>query len=125
MSESQFFESSSIKAKRAAKNTVILYIRMLFTMFIGLYTSRVILDSLGVNDFGLYNVIGGIVGFLGFINGSLSVATIRYIAYEQGHHSNVDRLHSVFCTSKIIHIIIYVNTNVLTIATTVVALYQG
>ena len=106
MSESQFFESSSIKAKRAAKNTVILYIRMLFTMFIGLYTSRVILDSLGVNDFGLYNVIGGIVGFLGFINGSLSVATIRYIAYEQGHHSNVDRLHSVFCTSKIIHIII-------------------
>lgn len=81
---------------------------MLIMVIIGLYTSRIILDSLGVNDFGLYNVIGGIVGFLGFINSSLAMATIRYITYEQGQHSNVERLHSVFCTARTIHIFISV-----------------
>ena len=104
MSDNQNIESSSVKAKRAAKNTAIMYIRMLFMMIIGLYTSRVILESLGINDYGLYNVIGGVVGFLGFINSSLAVATIRYITYEQGQHANVDRLHSVFCTARTIHL---------------------
>ena len=47
--------------KRIAKNTAILYVRLIFTMLIGLYTSRLILKNLGVNDFGIYNVVGGVV----------------------------------------------------------------
>lgn len=108
MSLSNNIESSTVKAKRAAKNTAIMYIRMLIMVFIGLYTSRIILDSLGVNDFGLYNVIGGVVGFLGFINSSLAMATIRYITYEQGKQASTNDLHSVFCTARIIHIVISV-----------------
>lgn len=99
-------ESNSVKAKRAAKNTGILYVRMLFMMIIGLYTSRVILHSLGISDFGLYNVIGGVVGFLGFINSSMGVATMRYITYEQGQHSSSEKLHLVFCTARSIHIVL-------------------
>lgn len=101
-------ESASTKAKRVVKNTGIMYIRMLFMMFIGFYTSRVILKALGVDDFGIYNVVGGITAFLGFINNSMSVATIRYITYEQGKHSNIEKLHLVFCTAKYIHIFIAV-----------------
>lgn len=99
-------ESSSIKAKRAVKNTGFMYIRMLFMMFVGFYTSRVILKSLGVDDFGIYNVVGGITAFLGFINNSMSVATMRFITYEQGRHSNIEKLHSVFCTARYVHIFI-------------------
>lgn len=103
MSTIRNIESSSEKAKRVAKNTGIMYIRMFCMMLVGLYTSRIILHSLGINDFGLYNVIGGIVGFLGFINSSLAVATLRYITYEQGKSSSIERLHSVFCTARSIH----------------------
>lgn len=102
----QTIESNSEKAKRAAKNTGILYVRMILMMFIGLYTSRVILQSLGISDFGLYNVIGGVIGFLGFINSSMGVATMRYVTYEQGQHSSINKLHLVFCTARSIHIVL-------------------
>ena len=72
-------------------------------MFIGLYTSRVILNSLGVLDFGLYNVIGGVVGFMSFINSSLAVSTIRFISYEQGKNNSQGKLHLTFSTSRVIH----------------------
>ena len=58
--------------KTIAKNTIFLYFRMMFTMLVSLYTSRVILKILGVEDYGIYQVVGGIVGFLSFINGALS-----------------------------------------------------
>lgn len=102
----KIYEPTNEKAKRVAKNTGIMYFRMLFMMFIGLYTSRVILQSLGVSDFGLYNVIGGVIGFLGFVNSSMAVATIRYITYEQGKHSSLDKLHQVFCTARSIHLVL-------------------
>ena len=56
--------------KRIAKNTLLLYIRMLFMMIVSLYTSRVILDALGVEDFGIYNVVGGVVAMFSVISGS-------------------------------------------------------
>ena len=70
--------------KRIAKNTLLLYVRMLFTMTISLYTSRVILRVLGIEDFGIYNVVGGVVSMLGFITGSLTGASSRFITYNIG-----------------------------------------
>lgn len=65
--------------KRIAKNTILLYLRMLVVMGVGLYTSRVVLASLGVRDFGLYNVVGAVVGMLTFLNASMSTAGSRFL----------------------------------------------
>ena len=70
--------------KRIAKNTLMLYVRMLFSMVVSLYTSRVILNTLGVEDFGIQNVVGGVVGMLSLITSSLSSATGRFITFEWG-----------------------------------------
>ena len=70
--------------KRIAKNTGFLYLRMLFVMGVTLYTSRVVLQALGVEDYGLYNVIGGIVVMLGFLNGCASSATSRFLTFALG-----------------------------------------
>ena len=59
--------------KRIAKNTMYLYIRMLFSLLVGLYTSRVVLQTLGISDYGLYNVVGGFVSIFMFINGTMTV----------------------------------------------------
>ncbi len=91
--------------KRIAKNTLILYIRMLFTMAISLYTSRVILNTLGVEDYGIYNVVGGIVGMLGFINNSMSSATGRYLTFALGKN-DYERLKTVFSIALQVHTII-------------------
>lgn len=88
-----------------AKNTIVLYIRMVLTMIISLYTSRVILRILGVEDYGIYQSVGGIVGFLTFINGALSTGTSRFLTYELGT-GNFEKLKKVFSTTLIIHIII-------------------
>ena len=61
--------------KRIAKNTLLLYFRMLFMMAVSLFTSRVVLNTLGVEDYGIYNVVGGIVALFGFISSSMSSAT--------------------------------------------------
>lgn len=71
-------------SKRIAKNTLLLYVRMLFLMLVGLYTSRVVLQTLGVEDYGIYNVVGGVIAMLGFLQGSLSSASSRYITYDLG-----------------------------------------
>lgn len=86
------------KSKRLAKNTVLLYVRMLLTMFIGLYTSRVVLHALGVEDYGIYNVVGGLVTMFTVLSGSLSAAISRFITFELGK-GNKDRLKRVFSTS--------------------------
>lgn len=70
--------------KRIAKNTLFLYFRMLFMMAVSLYTSRVVLDALGIEDFGIYNVVGGFVAMFTFINTSMSSATERFLNYEMG-----------------------------------------
>ena len=76
--------STNKNNKRIAKNTAFLYFRMLLIMLVSLYTSRVVLSVLGVTDFGIYNVVGGVVTMLAFFNGSLSTATQRYLNYEMG-----------------------------------------
>ena len=91
--------------KRIAKNTLLLYFRMLITMAVSLYTSRVVLNILGVEDFGIYNVVGGIVAMFGFINGSMASATQRYLTFELGQN-NKAQLVKVFSTSLSIHALI-------------------
>ncbi len=91
--------------KRIAKNTLLLYFRMLFMMGISLFTSRVVLNTLGVEDYGIYNVVGGIVAMFGFINGSMSSATQRYITFALGK-GDKQRLSTVFSTTLQIHTLI-------------------
>ena len=91
--------------KRIAKNTLLLYFRMLFMMGIALYTSRVVLNTLGVEDYGIYNVVGGIVAMFGFINSSMSSATQRYVTFALGRGDKA-RLQTVFSTTLQIHAII-------------------
>lgn len=74
--------STTENNKRIAKNTLLLYFRMLFMMIVSLYTSRVVLNVLGIEDFGIYNVVGGIVAIFGFINNAMAAGTQRYITFE-------------------------------------------
>ena len=76
--------STSLNNKRIAKNTLLLYVRMLFMLVISLYTSRVVLNTLGVVDYGINNVVGGVIAMLGFLTGSLGAASSRYITYDLG-----------------------------------------
>ena len=89
--------------KRIAKNTLFLYFRMLLTMAVSLYTSRIVLATLGVEDFGIYNVIGGVVAMFAIISGTLSAAVSRFITVELGRN-DFERLKRVFSTSVTIHI---------------------
>lgn len=77
-------DDHSADTKRIARNTLILYVRMLFGMLVSLYTSRVVLNVLGVENYGIYNVVGGVLGMLSFITGSLSTATSRYLTFDLG-----------------------------------------
>lgn len=70
--------------KRIAKNTVMLYVRMLLLILVNLYTSRVVLNALGVEDYGLYAVVGAVVVFLGFVNSSMTAASQRFLAFSKG-----------------------------------------
>lgn len=83
--------------KRIAKNTMLLYFRTMFTMLVTLFTSRIVLDSLGVDDYGIYNVVGGVVAMLYIITGSLSTAISRYITFELGR-GDVEKLKVIFST---------------------------
>lgn len=91
--------------KRIAKNTIFLYFRMLLVMVVNLYTTRVVLRVIGFDDYGLYNVVGGIVTMFTFLNGSLGAATSRYITYELGK-KNYERLNRVFNTALVTHIVL-------------------
>ena len=93
--------------KRIAKNTLLLYVRTLFIMLVTLYTSRVVLNTLGIEDYGIYNVVGGVVAMLGFINASMSSATQRYITFALGKDDK-ENLQKVFSTALQIHIFIAV-----------------
>ena len=91
--------------KTIAKNTLFLYFRMMFTMVISLFTSRIILQKLGVDDYGIYQAVGGVVGFLSFINGALSTGSSRFLTYALGE-GNVEKLRRTFSTTLNIHILI-------------------
>jgi Na+-driven multidrug efflux pump len=91
--------------QRIIKNSIFLYVRMIFLTILTLYTSRVVLSQLGVVDFGLYNVIGGIVTMLGFFNSAMSSATQRYMAMDIGRGDFI-QLHKTFNASLIIYLLI-------------------
>ena len=96
---------SSVNNKRIAKNTLLLYFRTLFIMAVTLYTSRVVLNTLGVEDYGIYNVVGGIIVMFGFINSSMASATQRYITFALGR-GDAEGLQRVFSTALQIHVLI-------------------
>ena len=95
--------SHAENTRRIAKNTLVLYVRTLFTMLVSLYTSRVILNTLGVSDFGIINVVGGVVGMFSVISNSLSSSISRFITFELGH-GNFNKLRLIFSTSVNIQI---------------------
>lgn len=96
---------SPSNGKRIAKNTIMLYIRMLLTMAVTLYSSRIILRTLGVEDYGIYNVVGGVVAMFGFLNIAMVSATQRFMSYSLGCGEN-SHVSKVFSNSLLIHIII-------------------
>lgn len=91
--------------KRIAKNTIILYVRMIVMMTISLYTTRVILEALGVDDYGIYNVVGGLVAMFSLISSSLSSSTSRFIIFGLGKGDKTE-LRKIFVASVNINIIL-------------------
>lgn len=91
-------------SKTIAKNTMFLYVRMFLTMAVSLFTSRIILNTLGVEDFGIYNLVGGIVIMFSFINTAMLGATQRFLNFEMAKNS-VEAVNKVFCVSMNAHIV--------------------
>lgn len=91
--------------KRIAKNTLLLYLRMLFLLIINLFTSRIILQTLGIEDYGIYNVVGGVVTMFAFLNNAMAGATQRFLNFNLAENDK-NALNSTFNTALIIHIII-------------------
>ena len=94
--------------KRILKNTVMLYIRMAVIMLVTLYTSRVVLDVLGVDDYGIYNIVGSVVVSLSFIQSALNSATLRFISYEigKGHDGAVSKVFSMSLNIQVLFLLI-------------------
>ena len=101
-----------IDKKKMAKNTIVLYIRMIFIMVISFFTSRITLEQLGVDDYGLNNLVGSIVSMLSFLNGSMGTAVQRYYCVEIGKNNN-SALKRVFGCGLLLHIVIALLTIVL------------
>ncbi len=100
-------ENHSANNKRIAKNTAFLYVRMIITLLVLLYTSRVVLRVLGVTDFGIYNAVGGVVTLLSFINSSMSIAVQRYLSFDLGK-ADIASLNKTFNLALLIHFVIAV-----------------
>ena len=100
-------ENNIVQNKRLVKNTIILYLRMFFMMALSLYTSRIVLKNLGVEDFGTYNVIGGILGMFGFITASLTTGATRFITYAIGENDE-SKMRVTFCGVVTIQIVLAV-----------------
>lgn len=92
----------SENSRRIAKNTILLYIRTIFSQLIALYTSRKILEVLGIDDFGIQSVVGGVVSMLTFLNGSMAIATQRYLTIELGKN-DLEAYNKVFSMAVMIH----------------------
>ncbi|MCA5988027.1 lipopolysaccharide biosynthesis protein, partial [Bacteroides thetaiotaomicron] len=95
---------SNANTKRIAKNTLVLYVRMFIMLAISLYTSRVILNMLGVDDYGIYNVVGGVVAVLSFLNAAMAGATQRYINIALGKREQ-EQLNKILSNSIVLHYI--------------------
>ena len=91
--------------KRIARNTVLLYFRSLFLLVISLYTSRIILEALGVHDYGIYNVVGGVVAMFTILSNTMASASQRFITFAIGEN-DFNRLTKVFTTSRMLHVLL-------------------
>lgn len=96
-------DSHTENTKRIAKNTLMLYGRMLFSMMVSLYTSRVVLNTLGVEDYGIQNVVGGFVTMFSIFSNSLSSSVSRFLTFELGR-GDKENLKRVFSTAIFVHI---------------------
>lgn len=114
----------SNKNKRIAKNTSLLYARSIILLVIGLYTSRVNLYSLGVSDFGVYNLVGGFVAMFSILYTSMSSASQRFITYALGE-DNMGKLRNVFRTSISLHLCIGIVATILIEIIGLYFLYNG
>ncbi|HLP06204.1 MAG TPA: hypothetical protein VK152_12320, partial [Paludibacter sp.] len=92
-------------AQRIAQNTVILYARMAITVFISLYSTRLILEALGAGDYGILNVVGGAIAMLLFLNNAMTTATQRFMSYSQGI-DNKEKQIQIFNVSVVLHLLI-------------------
>lgn len=92
-------------SKRIVKNTIMLYIRMIVSVCVNLYTSRILLRYLGIDDFGIYSLVGGVIALMAFLNTSMSGSSSRFIAYELGR-GDLDTLSRTFSASLLSHIFI-------------------
>lgn len=99
------YYKQSENSKRIAKNTILLYIRMLVTMIVGMFTSRVVLDALGVENFGIYNVVGGFVSMFAIVRAGLVSSTQRFITFDLGK-GELRKLNQTFSTITLIYIIL-------------------
>ena len=88
-----------------AKNTMMLYIRMILVMAVTLFTTRIVLKNLGVEDYGIYNVVAGFVSMFAFLNSAMAGATQRFLSFELGINDE-KRVNLIFCQSVIIHVLI-------------------
>ena len=96
------YNSKMSTAARVAKNTGYLYAKMGITMFISLYTTRLILNSLGTSDFGIFNIVGGAIAMLGFLNAAMAGATQRFMSYTEGE-GDKEKQKKIFNISIILH----------------------
>lgn len=102
-------------SSRVIKNTGYLYIKMIITMFVSLYSTRLILASLGASDFGLFNVVGGAIAMLGFLNSTMANATQRFMSYAEGE-GLLEKKKTIFNVSIVLHILIAIVTVILLLA---------
>lgn len=89
--------------KTIVKNSIFLYIRMFLTMAVTLYTSRIVLNTLGIDDYGIYSIVGGVVALFGFFNAAMSSSTQRYLSFDIGQQDD-EKLHKTFNSTFLIHI---------------------
>ena len=97
--------NSSIDNKRIARNAIFLYFRMFLSMAVSLFTSRVVLQTLGVMDYGIWNVVGGVIAMFSFLNTSMAGCTNRFLSFELGRRDYV-KLQQVFSSALKIHILL-------------------
>jgi polysaccharide biosynthesis protein domain protein (fragment) len=96
---------NKINNKLVAKNTLLLYVRMILMMAIQLYTVPIIMKCLGISDYGLYNVVGGITTFLAFVQGALTSGSQRFLSFSIGEDNN-NALKQTFITTRSIYVIL-------------------
>lgn len=89
-------------SQRVIKNTIFLYIRMVISILVNVFTTRLLLEALGASDYGLYNVVGGAIAMMGFLTASMSSATQRFINYAEGA-GNVEKVKEIFSNAQILH----------------------